>query len=215
VKKILAFFNKLGSRERLGLVLALLVAVYLIMDLALLGPEQKRQKSVKAELAKLNADLTGLRNEMVIVKANIEKDPFAKDRAQLDQFKRVVDEATAFLAKVESDPRQVGAVLRQLIGSTPGVSLVSLKTLPVVAIVDSKAAAGAAKGAPTRSVYRRGIEVTVKGNYLAMLPYLEKLQNMSTRVLWAEAELDARTYPDSLLKLTIYTLSAQAEASLG
>jgi MSHA biogenesis protein MshJ len=214
MNRVLAFFNQLGSRERLGVILALVVAVYMTFDLALVGPEQRRQKSVKAELARVNAELAGVRNEVVIVKANIEKDPFAKDRAQLDQYKRVVDEANAFLAKVESDPRQVGAVLRQLISSTPGVTLVSLKTLPVLAVIEGKTVAGT-KAPPTRSVYRRGIEVTIKGNYLAILPYLDKLQNMSTRVLWAEAELDAKTYPDSILKLTIYTLSSQPGASLG
>jgi MSHA biogenesis protein MshJ len=223
MERFFAAFNKLGRRERIGILFALLALVYFVMDVALVGPAQKRQKAAKTELAKVEGEVAALRNELVIVKAQLERDPFAKDRAQLDQYKRVMEEASAFLAKVESDPRQVGAILRELIGSTPGVTLVALKTLPVVAITDSKTAGTSKAGAPAsgtagggaKNIYRRGIEVTIRGNYLAMLPYLEKLQGMKTRVLWAEADLDVATYPDSTLKLTIYTLSAQPEASLG
>jgi MSHA biogenesis protein MshJ len=184
------------------------------MDIGFLSPEQRRQKNLKGELSQLETELAQVRNDMVIVKAQLERDPFAKDRAQLEQFKRVVDEANAFLAKVDSDPKQIGVILRQLRGSTPGVKLTALRTLQVVAVVVRKST-GSAKQATTKSVYRRGIEVTIQGNYLAMLPYLEKLQNMPTRVLWAEADLDVMTYPDARLKLTIYTLSTQPEASIG
>lgn len=214
MKRFLAFFNRLGKRERWGVILALLAAVYFIMDIGFVSPEQKRQKAVKADLAKLEADLAAVRNDMVITKALLDKDPHAKDRAQLDQFKRVIDEAAAFLAKVESDPKQVGNVLRQLIGATPGVSLVSLKTLPVVPIIDPKTM-GSAKDAPAKSVYRRGIEVTIKGSYLTLLPYLEKLQTMQTQVLWSQADLRVSRYPEATLTLTIFTLSTQPEASIG
>ena len=230
MEKIFGAFNKLGRRERFGIIGALIVAVYFIVDISLLAPQSKRQKNAKAELARVDAEVAALRNEMVIVKSQLEKDPFAKDRAQLDQFKRVMDEADAFLAKVESDPRQVGNLLRQLISSTPGVTLVSLRTLAVTPVIDQRraqqqppaptpstpaAAAAAAKVPAPRSIYRRGIEVTVRGNYLSLLPYLEKLQAMPSRVLWGEAELTVQKYPDSLLRLTIYTLSSQSEATLG
>lgn len=213
MNRLFQLFNKLGKRERFGVIAALLVAVYFVMEIAFLAPEQKQLKAAKADFAKLEGEVAALRNEMVVVKAHLEKDPFAKDRAQLDSFKRVVDEANAFLAKVESDPKQVGAVLRQLIASTPGVTFVSLKTLPVTAIIDSKG--GGAKPVGTRTIYRRGIEVTIRGNYLALLPYLEKLQAMPTRVLWSDADLVVGTYPDAMLRLTVYTLSSQGEASIG
>jgi MSHA biogenesis protein MshJ len=213
MERLFAFFNKLGRRERWGFVLAAAVTIYFIMDIAMLSPQRKRFKAVNEQVAKLEGDLAAIRNDMVITKAQLDRDPFAKDRAQLDAFKRAIDEASAFLAKVESDPRQVGIVLRQLIGATPGVTLVSLRTLPVVAVSESKSVN--IKQAPAKSIYRRGIEVTVKGNYLALLPYLEKLQNMKTRVLWSEAELDAQQYPESQLRLTIFTLSTQPEASIG
>ena len=215
MKALLARFNALGSRQRLAIIIGLIALVYLVFDATLLGPLERRQKALKTQIAKLEADLTAARAEVLVVKAELDKDPHAKDRAQLDAFKKAMDETDGFIAKVESDPRQVGALLRQILASTPGLTLVSLKTLPAVAVVGGKVDPAAKVGAEQRGLFRRGIEVTVRGNYLAMLPYLEKLQNLPTRVLWSDAELVVGTYPDSTLKLTIFTLSTQGGGSLG
>jgi len=212
MERYFELFNRLGLREKLGLVFGLALVIYLLLDFGLIGPEQKRQKALRADFARIEAETIAARADMVVVKAQLEKDPFAKDRAQLDAFKKAIDDADAFLSKVESDPRQVGILLRQMIAASPGLTLVSLKTLPAVAVVESKAAPGA-EG--SRSVYRRGIEVIIKGNYLAMLPYLEKLQNQPTRLLWGEAELQVVGYPDSTLKVLLYTINNQPEVPLG
>lgn len=209
-----AFFNKLGRRERMGAVAIAGLVVYFIMDAALLGPSEKNLKRLKGELTQVEGELNNLRADMTVIKAQLEKDPFAKDRVQLDEYKRAIDQANAFIASVDSDPRQVGALLRQLISATPGVTLVSMRTTPPQALSDPKGAAGGKPGA-SGTVYRRGIELTIRGNYLAMLPYLEKMQNLPQRVLWSEAELDVETYPNATLKLMIYTLSAQPDAAIG
>jgi MSHA biogenesis protein MshJ len=212
MNRLLALFNRLGPRERLGVIIGLLAAVYLVLDLSLVGPEEKRLKRLKADVATLDAQLGVIRADMVVIKTQLDKDPHAKDRAQLDAYRKVIDEANAFLAQVESDPRQVGQLLREVIAATPGLALVSMRTLPPVAIVDRRSAG---KEGLQRSVFRRGIEVTVKGNYVAMLPYLEKLQGLPTRVLWVDADLSVVAYPDATLKLLIYTLGDEAGGALG
>ena len=213
MKRFLAFFNRLRTRERAGAVFIVVLILYLVMDLTLIGPQERRKKALNADLMRLEGELSTIRADMTVVKAQLEKDPFAKDREQLDAYKRAIEQASAFLGSVESDPRQLGVVLRQILAATPGVTLVSLRTLPVQAVIDSKS--GSAKQAVTRSIYRRGIEITIKGNYLAMLPYLEKIQKLPTKVLWSEADLDVVHYPEATLKLMIFTLTTQPESILG
>jgi MSHA biogenesis protein MshJ len=218
--RFLSFFNRLGRRERMGAIFITALIVYLLMDVTLVGRAEKRHKTLRADLAKVESDLTAVRGEITVVKAELEKDPFAKDRAQLDHYKRVIDEATNFIATVDTDPRQISSLLRQLITGTPGVTLVSIRTLTPVPVTEAgKPPPGALRqqgqAAPGGALYRRGIELTIRGNYLALLPYLEKVQNLPQKVLWAEAELDVAVYPESTLKLTIYSLSKQADARLG
>ena len=68
---------------------------------------------------------------------------------------------------------------------------------------------------PPAAVFRHGIEVSLKGNYLAMLPYLERLQRSSSRLAWSEARLEVTAYPEARLTLVLYTLSGQKSPSLG
>ena len=210
--RYLGLFNRLAFREKLFAVIGLVLAIYVVLDLTLVTPEEKRRKSLRAEISKVDLETQTVRADMVAVKAQLDKDPHAKDRAQLDAFKKAIEEADAFLAKVESDPRQVGQLLRQILAGSPGLTLASLKTLPGAAIVDPSRGGGKGSG---RLVYRRGIELVVRGNYLAMLPFLQKLQDQPTRLLWGEAEINVGIYPDSTLRITFYTVNNQQAVPLG
>ena len=56
-------------------------------------------------------------------------------------------------------------------------------------------------------LYRHGVEVTVRGNYLDMVDYMSALDAMPTRMFWGRAQLDVETYPAARLTLTLHTLS--------
>src|SRR6185436_10092807 len=127
--RYLGLFNRLGFREKLFAVIGLVLVIYVVLDLALVSPQEKRRKSLRTEISKIDLETQTVRAEMVAVKAQLDKDPHAKDRAQLDAFKKAIEEADAFLAKVESDPKQVGQLLRQILAGSPGLTLASLKTL--------------------------------------------------------------------------------------
>ena len=60
---------------------------------------------------------------------------------------------------------------------------------------------------PEALLYRHGVEVTVRGNYLDMVDYLTTLESMPARLFWGSAELTVEQYPNSRLRLTVYTLS--------
>ncbi|MFC0251718.1 hypothetical protein [Massilia consociata] len=66
--------------------------------------------------------------------------------------------------------------------------------------------AGALK-AGTGLLYRHGVEVTVRGNYLDMVDYMSALESMPTRLFWGRAQLEVEEYPASRLTLTLHTLS--------
>jgi MSHA biogenesis protein MshJ len=60
-------------------------------------------------------------------------------------------------------------------------------------------------------LYRHGVEVTVRGNYLDMIGYMAALESMPTQLFWGRAQLEAETWPNSRLTLTLYTLSLDAK----
>lgn len=60
---------------------------------------------------------------------------------------------------------------------------------------------------PGSLLYRHGVEITVRGNYLDMIDYMTALEGMPTQLFWGGAKLEVEDYPTSRLTLTMYTLS--------
>lgn len=241
LKSWLARFDRANLRERALLVAAVAVVLFFVFDQVLVGPEAARRKAHQQRMVAQQAELEAVRKEIRELSVLLERDPNAQQRAQLEGVKGTIVEADALLAQLDSAAQQAaGAVLREVLGATAGLELVSLKTVPVAVAFQSKPPAAApakpapatatpAPGAkdaapkpepapavrPPRTIYRHGIEISIKGNYLALLPYLEKLQKYPGRLYWTDVSLDAQSYPIAVLKLTVYTLSGQPTPRLG
>ena len=231
LKPRLARFDGLSLRHRAGLAAAAAAVMSFVLSLLLLGPTEVRSKALKQSIATQKTERETVRKMTSVLSSSLAQDPNAQKQAQLDGIKRTIVEVDALLAQFDSaEPQAAGAVLREVLGATPGIEMVSLKTLPVAVAFESKSvpvappkpAPGAKPAAPRpevaarppRSIYRHGIEITVKGNYLALLPYLEKLQKYPGRLYWSDVSLDVQTYPVWVMKLTVYTLSGQANPRL-
>ena len=237
LKSRLAQFDGLSLRHRAGLVAVAAAVMYVVLDLGVLGPNELRTKTLKDNIAAQKTEFESVRNMTKVLSGALAQDPNAQQQAQLDGIKRTIVEVDALLMQFDSaEPQAAGAVLREVLGATPGLELVSLRTLPVVVAYESKsvpaakpapAAATPAQGVksgapkpemaarPPRSIYRHGIEISIKGNYLAFLPYIEKLQKYPGRLYWNDVSLDVQSYPVWVMKLTVYTLSGQANPRLG
>jgi|688.fasta_scaffold98693_4 MSHA biogenesis protein MshJ len=221
-------FARLRMRERLLAVVALAAVLYFIVDLALLRPQKNSINALRlsaqshmTELAAANKTLAEL-----AIDATRASDQMVRDRAVLDALKKQIAEVRSLFDPSDAAPSQAGALVSELQGGNPGVTLVSLKTLPVTTFYMAESRPGAsdktgAGGKPSRAgsdgrkaIYQQGIEVIVKGNYMALLSYMENLNKYPRRLFWSEARLDVSTHPDAVLKLVIYFLSEQPGAAL-
>lgn len=221
----IARFARWSMRERLLALAAVAAVLYFSADFALLGPQQKKIKAVRdlgqantTELASINQVLAQMENAEV--KA---REPLPRERATVAALKKQIADVDAFFGQADPTTSPLGALVRELLDANPKLSLVSLKTLSPTEFYSpanaAPASGNAAKGNKDnkevpKTVYRHGVEVSIKGNYLALLAYLENLQKYPGRLFWSEARLDVSTYPESVLKVVIYTLSDQPSAPL-
>lgn len=215
----IAKFTRLSLRERLLAVVAVAAVLYFIVDMLLLGPQQKKinalrqlDKSHMTELVATNKTLAELEIDTAKSAAQM-----AEDQITLDALKKQIADAAAFYGQTDATTSQVGALVRELLGASPGLTLVALKTLPVATFyMPENKAAGEVNGI-RKVLYKQGIEVSVKGNYMALLSYLENLQKYPKRLFWSEASLsvsEVSVHPDAVLKLVIYSLSEQPSTPL-
>ena len=74
--------------------------------------------------------------------------------------------------------------------------------------------ANAATAEIKNTVYRSGIDVSLKGTYPDLQAYLSTLERRSGQLFWPGVQLDASSYPQATLKLSIATLGADANPPL-
>jgi MSHA biogenesis protein MshJ len=239
LKPWMAKYDRLSLRDRVSIAAASAVVLFFVMSLVVVGPDEAKSRTLKQRMAAQKAELDSVRKDINELTGVLEKDPLAPQRAQLQSLRQTIAAADALLAELDSvAPQAAGAILREVLATSPGLELMALKTLPPALEFQSKPlpvpppspapsaapAAPDAKGAAPkqevkirapRSIYRHAIEITIRGNYLALLPYLEKLQRYPGHLYWTDVSVQVQSYPAAVFKLTVYTLSGQATPRVG
>lgn len=191
-------------RQRLLVFVAAAAVLLFLANALLLQPQRLKQRRLAAETAqsqKSLADIQGQLGRMVAADANdpnaVLRKRQAALRAELGQLNsRIAREQRRFTA-----PERMRAVLEEMLARNKRLTLVDLRTLPVVPIAP-QAAAGAPAG-----MFRHGLELTVRGSYEELYDYLRLLEDLPSQLYFARAELTVSEHPLLTLKLTVHTIS--------
>lgn len=222
-----ARIDALSLRERV-LVFAAAAAVLSFIGYHLvLAPIYQQQDRLLEEILQARNNAMGIDTEIAAKVAAYQVDPDAPARARLETVKQEsarIGDALLAMQNGLVPPERVAPLVDAILRANGRLQLLSLRTLPVETIsgraastpaAPAAAAAAAAPaseapadaGKPAEVLYRHGVEVTVRGNYLDMVDYMSALEAMPTRLFWGKAQLDVEEYPASRLTLTLYTLS--------
>lgn len=239
-------FSELQFRDRAIAVAVGCTVLALGGNLVLLKPLQLEIDKSRASEQTHKGQIATVMKDLANVDGKVSQgvDPFEKELAIRAELLRKIAEGEAFFSQHDATVRQVGSLVRNVLEETPGISLVSLKTLPGQVFytppppppppkATEKAVEGLAKLLPVelaakvapppaaekpaalqKTIYKHGVEITVKGKYPQLVLYMERLQKFPKRVFWSEAKIAVSPYPVSALRIVIYTLSDQPLAPL-
>ncbi|MBI4754591.1 MAG: type II secretion system protein M [Betaproteobacteria bacterium] len=221
----LARFERMSRREQWLLGLCLCAVTGFVGDSLWLAPLRARQASLEGvlatqqtELARVTADLEALASG-----GATEGDP--DSRARLGQIEREIAAIDSDLRASQEHlvpPQAMGALLQALLRKDSRLELVALRTLPVTGILDPAGgdAAGAASSptaAPEAAVeaqatrdsniFRHGVELTLRGEYLDMLAWLDQVERLPWRMYWGRIAMDTGEAQAPLFRVTLHTLS--------
>ncbi len=226
--ELMARIDALTLRER-GLLFAAVAAVIVFIGhSAVLGPIYREQDLLREQISQQQNNLIGMDGEIAARVQAFQVDPDAPARKQLQAIRQETAALGDSLLAMEHGlvpPERMAPLVDTILRANARLKLVSMRTLPVESMSSlgaqasetpaAPAGAPAAEGsaaapgqapAPTL-LYRHGVEVTVRGNYLDMVDYMSALEAMPTRLFWGRAQLDVEAYPAARLTLTLYTLS--------
>jgi MSHA biogenesis protein MshJ len=221
VLDVAARMDALSLRER-GMVFGATIAVLAFAGHTfVLTPQDAKQAALRTQIEQQQAASTAIDAEITARVEGSRIDPDAQSRTRLNTMQQEMGQLGSELLALEHGlvpPERMGPLVEGILRANGRLKLVSMRTLPAEPLAAPGAtAATAAPAAPATPapaeggdvplLYRHGVEVTVRGNYLDMVDYMSTLDAMPTRMFWGRAQLDVETYPTARLTLTLHTLS--------
>lgn len=191
--------DELALRERTLLFLVILGVLYFLAQSLLFGPLQAQQAERLRQLQSARNDALALNLKTQAILNNTGATPAAK--TELVALKARLAAVNASLKSMTQGlvtPREMLALVHQVLDRNVGVRLVSLENLPAAPAVPGQTGAG---------LYRHGLRIVVEGRYPDLVRYLTQLEGLHWKVFWDQADLKVLRYPTSRLTLVLYTLS--------
>ena len=184
-------------RERAMIFAAVAFTVISLTSSMLLNPILARQKALSAQLTQQQEKIA------LQAKKDDENSPLRTRLAQLQQQLKTQEESLQSRSGRMVEPSQIGSMLEQILAKNGQLRLVELVTLPVNSVLTQAQSAGNGQ----KQVFKHSVQITVRGGYLDLLQYLAALEKAPVQVYWGDLSFYVDKYPDTVLVLTLYTLS--------
>lgn len=201
--------DALSLRERTLLFLAAAAILVLLVNTVLLNPLLAEQKQLSARMLQNQGQISATQVQIQILATTSRIDPNQAQHAKLAQLTehlRQIDQTLLDNEKGLVAPERMVGLLQDILSRNQGLSLISLKSLPVKNLIDTSKT-DPQKNSPKQFIYKHGVEVIVQGEYFDLLNYLASLEKLPWQMYWSDANLKVEQYPKSTLSLTLYTLS--------
>lgn len=216
-----AKLDAMAGRERM----MVFVAGALLIALAIWGlaiqPLWDRNQRLTAQAAAQRDNLATLEAQKRELQARLAAGPDVELARQIEEADRQLTGLETSLTQMQSgliEPGRMPALIKDMLGRTPRLQLVAMRTLPAMPLVERQAdpAGGTGRsgtggnGTDDAGIFKHGIEITLEGRYLDLLAYATQLEQMPDRVMWNRTRIDAHDYPRVTMTLTLYTLSLES-----
>jgi len=209
--------DSMALRERALLFGAVALVLITLLQVLLLNPVLSRRNQLSAQIAQQEDETKAIQTRIhALVRPEV-ADPDALNRNKLQSLREQMAQLDRQFEQQQKQfvaPGKMAAMLEDMIGKNRKLQLISLRNLPGTGLspgagAPTGAAGGPAQAGGAREVFRHTVELSVRGSYFDLLDYLAALERMPQRVFWDGFELSVAQYPQSVLKLTIYTLSPE------
>lgn len=197
--------DDMSLRERALLFAVVIGVLYALASTLAFAPLQDEQ-------ARLEKDLKGRRDQIQLFEQQIqgilgqtEKTAGAGYQARVTALRERLYALDASLGGATQglvSPKEMARLVERVLKQNRGLRLVKMENLPPEPLTT----AGAAPGSHT--IYKHGLRLELRGNYIDMVNYLRALEALPWKVLWGEVSLQADAQ-NSTIRFVVYTLSLQ------
>lgn len=226
LKKQIARIDELSLRERAVILAAMLTLLFLGWYAYLIEPLKLTEKTLVSELDKKRGQLQTLNDQFTLMSDKQKQDPNAIARERLQKLREEQKQLTEELRGATANlvaPELMPEVLRSMLKSAEGLTLISMRGLGSTPLFQAPADAKPAKpGAPAApaeaedapkspgvldSAYKHGVQMEFSGDFFATLEYLKRLEALEWKFFWDSVTFDVQDYPQAMTTVRVFTLS--------
>lgn len=207
LKDLPGWYEGRQLRERIMLLVCLLVVLFFLWDALVMSPIAVRKKQALSQLGHLKIEMTDLQTRQQLVEMRKDFDPDRENRERLQALRQQLLAAQQQLEENIDNlisPQDMVQLLREMLLQQQQLKLVKLENLPVQELRVGDAATDEPLG-PV--LYRHRLELVFSGKYLATLRYLQALEKLPRKLVWDELEIETEQYPTAKVRLSVYTMS--------
>ena len=198
--------DAMSLRERGLIFVTLLAALYFMAVNVFFGPANIEKDRLLKQANQLRDETRLLEIQVQGLVGGGENDPEAVKRkkiASLQENLKTMDVALSRVTAGLVPPKEMTKLVEQMLLKNRGLQVIKVESLPSTPLLE-----GSAEGGSDGSmVYKHGMRIELKGNYLDILRYLRSLEGLEWKIFWGQVTLQTEKHPVSKVSLLIYTLS--------
>ncbi len=208
--------DDMSLRERAIIFAAAAFVLVALVNSTLLDPLLIKQKNLSMQVVQQQEkmrELQAMMGSLTQAKHDDEQSPL---RVRLVQLKQRLTEQNDYLQTRQDRliaPDKMAGLLEQVLNKNGSLQLLALDTLPVSLLLEKPQADNAAPAEVAnvsndqKQIFKHGVQITVRGSYANLLQYLTALEKLPAQMFWGDVTLQVDQYPDSVMTLTLHTLS--------
>jgi len=207
----------LNQREKILLLLTGLIIIPGILDFFLLQPLRDNASQWRQQTDIIHQSLASFSDQQNDLLAEIKKDPAMELERKIEGIEVALGSAQQALLQYTDTliaPQRMASMLENMLHERGDLELVSLQNLPVAPLFkDQEPDAEQSEEKKQEDeedvfgLYRHGIQLVFKGNYMSTKDYLANLEQLPWKFYWQSFNYEVQKHPEAQVQLNIYTLS--------
>ena len=216
IEKLANWIDALSLRERAAILLAIIVAIFVLWHEVMLSPLDKSATALQIKVKKQTKDLERVRAQQKLILQRASVDPDAETRSDIDALKTAMTALDKRLREMTVnlvEPARMAQVLEDVLTRNTDLKLVRVEVLEPRPL--NEPAKGDKADSDTNNklpdVYKHALQIEFEGSYLSTLEYMRQIEGLSQQFYWGSINFVVDQFPTARITITVNTLSLSEE----
>ena len=201
--------EKLSLRERIIILLAMLVAMFVLWQLLLFDMQLSLKKSVETKLGHTNEQLGIIKQEI----SRIEQDMASK------MVKNEIDQYLSLTSSINSYQKNIVNYKQETMSEKKLINMLSsifkeIKSIEVISFFSLHNKSSLLNGKLPKkdsSLFKKYYKLQLIGDYFAVMNYLQKIESLPWHIYWDEMRYQVIKHPKARVELVFHAMSKHYE----